>query len=319
MYRFAIKLAAASVLILPYTLSFAQDVGSFLRDSKIPQRIKPSDLGDDMRAVKIGVDKQGNDFMSLMMSPLMMLGSLFGGSSTGDPNPEAQAASRFFDMLSVSWTNGSTVSLYGQEFLVTYAPQVDFGSISKSKSPPDISKLDLNLTLISTKSITTITPRPDMTKAEWTKEVTPQENLGSKKSATLSNLKQLALGVIIYATDYDDELPYVQSTKGAYEVIFPYIKNKDVTKSLNPNGGEFRLNMAVAGVSMTSIEAPSDTPLFYEMAPWPDGTRCVAYTDGHVKFLNAEQWEKLQPYLNLKLKRTGKPLPATLGSNWETG
>jgi len=319
MFRFVTKLTVVSVLVLPYTMSFAQGIGPLLRDNKIPERIKPSDLGDDMRAVKLGVDKQGNDFMSSLMSPFMLLGSLFSSGGGGGETTESQAASRFFDMLSISWTNGSTYSLYGEEYLITYGLQIDFSSIARSKTPPDVSKMELGLTLVKTKSITTITPRPDMTKGEWMKTPSMAQSMESKKSTTLSNIKQLSLGTIMYASDYDDELPYVQSTRGIYEVTYPYLKTKEVTKSLNPNGGDFRLNMAIAGVNMTAIERPAETPLFYDMTAWPDGTRAVAFADGHAKFVDPDQWEKLRPYLSLKLKRTSKPLPANLGLGRGTG
>jgi len=325
MRRLALKLFAVTTLVLPYTASFGQGLNNLQNESKIPPRIKASELPDDMKAYKITTEKGGGDLMSMMMSPLMMLGTVFSASSSGGEQNSAEnlAAAHFIDLVSLSWTTGATYNLYGQEYLVTYAPQFDFNAIAHTKAPPDISRMDLVLTLVNTKSISTITPRPDVTKAEWNKSMTPEPgsagDLAAKKSATQSNLKQLTLGMIMYSNDYDDEMPYVQSTKAAYEVTSPYVKNRAITKSLNPNGGDFQLNMAVAGVNTTLIKEPASTPLYYEATAWPDATRCVAFVDGHVKFVAPDEWNRLQPYLFMKLKRTGKPLPATLGANWKSG
>ena len=109
----------------------------------------------------------------MMMNPMMMLMGAFGQAASGgdtkpaDPNEAAGLA--FFDKMSISWTSGATVQLYGQEFLVTYAPQLNMAEVMKAKTPPDLGKSELVLTLINTKSIASITPRPDMTKAEWLK------------------------------------------------------------------------------------------------------------------------------------------------------
>lgn len=320
----SLKLAAVAILALPTALVPAQDLGALLRGQTLPNKIKPADIGEDMRAVKIVHEKQGGggDIFSMLMNPMMMMMGAFGsmGSSEEKPaDPDQAAGMAFFDKLSISWTNGSTVKLYEQDFLVTYAVQVNMAEVTKLKSPPDLSKYDLTLTLINTKHITAITPRPDMTKEEWLKPAPAGGGRvsGGDQATTLSNVKQISLAVMMYAGDFDDEMPYVQSTKGAFEVIYPYLKNKEVTKSLNPSGAKFLLNMAVAGVNMSSIELPAETVLFYEDKPWPDGTRVVSFTDGHAKKLSPEEWERYKPTLSLKIPKTGKPLPATLGSTWD--
>lgn len=324
----SLKLAAVAILALPTALVPAQDLGALLRGQTLPNKIKPADIGEDMRAVKIVHEKQGGggDIFSMLMNPMMMMMGALGsmsGTEEKPADPDQAAGMAFFDKMSISWTNGSTVKLYEQDFLVTYSIQVNMAEVTKLKSPPDLSKYDLTLSLINTKHITAITPRPDMTKEEWLKPAPPSSGGGSagtgggEGAATLSNVKQISLALMMYSSDYDDEIPYVQSTKGAFEVIYPYMKNKDITKSLNPAGAKFLLNMAVAGVNMTSIESPAETVLFYEDKPWPDGTRVVSFTDGHAKRLSPEEWERYKPSLNLKFQRTSKPLPTTLGSTWD--
>ncbi|MBC8064256.1 MAG: hypothetical protein H7Y17_05465 [Chlorobia bacterium] len=324
--RQTLKLFAVAALILPFAVAPAQDLMSFLKDSKIPQRIKAADLGEDMRAMKITYEKQaggGGDIFSMLMNPMMMMMGAFGQAAVGEEkpaDPSQAAAMAFFDKLAISWTNGSTIKMFEQDFLVTYSVQVNMAEAMKSKNPPDLSQADLTLTLINTKQIASITPRLDMTKAEWLKPApVPPPTGAADKTKTISNAKQLALATLMYAADFDDVIPYVQSTKGGFEVTEPYFKNREITKSLNPNGAKLLLNMALAGVNMSGIELPAETILFYEDKEWPDGTRVVAFTDGHVKSLSAEEWERFKPTLSLKLPRVGKPLPATLGSNWDVG
>jgi len=312
---------AATVLLLP-SLVPAQDLNSVLQDPKHPQKIKPADLPDNMRAVKIAFEKQGgSDLFSSLMNPMMMMMGAFGAmgasGASAESNPNDAIAFDFFDRMGISWTDGSTVELYGQNFLVTYGVQINMAEAMKSKNPPDLSKQDLVLTLVNTKSIVSITPRLDMTKEAWLKPAAPPTpDTSDLKSATQSNLKQLGLAMLMYSADYDDVLPYVQSTKGAYEVLWPYMKNASITKSHNPNSPEFRLNMAIAGVSDSEIPEPARAPLFYDAAPWPDGRRCVVFLDGHSDWVDEQEWQELSSFLTAKLPRSGKPLPATLGSKW---
>ncbi len=318
----SVKLFAVAILAIPTALVPAQDLGSLLRGQSLPNKMKAADLGEDMRAVKIVHEKQGgNDFFSGLMNPMMMILGAFGrGSEMSEgaaADPDQAAGLAFFDRMGISWTNGSTIKLYDQDFLVTYSVQFNMAEIMKEKNPPDLSKYDLSLTLINTKHITAITPRTDMTKEEWLKPLGPAKGGSEDRAQTMSNAKQLSLAMIMYSADYDDELPYVQSTKGAFEVAYPYMKSKETTKSLNPSGAKFLLNMAVAGVNLSSIDSPSETVLFYEDKAWPDGTRVVSFIDGHVKRLNPDEWERAKATLSLKLPRQSKPLPATLGSTWD--
>jgi len=65
-----------------------------------------------------------------------------------------------------------------------------------------------------------------------------QAKEAAKDSSNLSNVKQLGLGVLMYATDYDDLFPLVQRSEPAYTATFgiatwqtesqPYIKSWDI-------------------------------------------------------------------------------------------
>ncbi len=128
------------------------------------------------------------------------------------------------------------------------------------------------------------------------------------QTATLSNLKQTGIATMILMSDYDDMIPYVQSTSQLYKFLMPYSKNEKVFKTINPPGGQFQFNMCLAGSLLNTLEQASQTPLFYETKVWPDGKRGVVFTDTHAKFVTKEEWDRLQPLLKLKLKKHGKPI-----------
>ncbi len=37
-----------------------------------------------------------------------------------------------------------------------------------------------------------------------------------------------------------------------------------------------------------------NTVCIYEAQPWPDGTRCVGFYDGHATFVSEAEWAKLK-------------------------
>jgi len=88
-----------------------------------------------------------------------------------------------------------------------------------------------------------------------------QAKLAAKKAAALSNSKQLGIGVMIYAGDYDDNYPLTYSVNAGSpwaantmptgpvtgfsnvntwaDLVYPYSKNKDIfTSPARPNAGK---------------------------------------------------------------------------------
>lgn len=83
--------------------------------------------------------------------------------------------------------------------------------------------------------------------------------------------KMLALGLIMYAADYDDVFP--AHAEGVGTVVNPYMRDE-----LDPTGVHFLL----AGVDQTKIENPATTVMGYIQ-----GTQGTAflYADGHVHWV----------------------------------
>src|SRR5689334_21932541 len=104
--KFTACLFAGALLFSTMPVAHGQDLGAALKDPKLPQRIKPQDLGADMYAIKITYEKQGggNDFFSMLMNPMMaMLGAFStmstGGAESKPAEPDQAAALAFFDKL----------------------------------------------------------------------------------------------------------------------------------------------------------------------------------------------------------------------------
>jgi hypothetical protein len=133
---------------------------------------------------------------------------------------------------------------------------------------------------------------------------------------TRSNMKLIALGTIMYTTDWDDVLPYAQSTRAVAYCTEPYMKNRRIWQTLNPNGGKIQFNMGIAGVGVDDVQNPAETPLFYETQFWPDGSRVVAFLDAHGSSISNSDWPIVNKALAAKFKRKAKPLPANWGSSF---
>lgn len=365
----------AFVALFPASAAFAQDYSltNAISGVDIPITMKPAEIPDDFKAVKISQAGAGDAYgLGSMMPTLMAIGAV---TNMGAP------AEMFLEILPISWTKGQIVNVVGQEYVVTYG--IDMGpetlkGMSGSKKLP---AFNLRLKLIRTSDIGSLTPLPEWNKAKYLRAMaqvtiqsqihvamnkapasvipaipaapivtsepapikgapdvvvttvpsnptinistTPEtavkgqsvaRNNVSVYEAAQTNARNLAAAMLLYAQDYDGTFPYVQSTKGAEYVIYPYVKSTGIFQTLNPvRSGEFRFNMCLAGVPMNEITDPTETPLFYDPFAWDNGTYLVAFADSHAKFLSGDEWEILKKNLALKLERKGTPLPADLG------
>lgn len=293
------RLSLAICLLLGSAVSFGQidPLGS-----EKPLTYTIESLPNDLTAVELTTTK--DNLMSLMQM------SYSGGATISAPSGGHPVLDRdtLMQMLNVYWIPKEE-NLNGKgEFMLAY--KLEFPM--QRTLMVQVSSIRFRLTYVRRQSIISITPREDFSPTaikELAKEPTPAVATGMDRTVTLSNLKQVALGTIMLGGDNNDYFPFVQSTPQLFQFIEPYTKNREILKTKNPMGGEFRFNMSLAGASMTSIEQPSGTPMYYESEAWPDGKRCIAYTDGHVKVISAEEWQRVQPFLKLKLQRKGKPIP----------
>jgi len=114
-----------------------------------------------------------------------------------------------------------------------------------------------------------------------------------KSTMNLSNLKHISRSVAIYQTDFDDRFPPdMSSVPAASDCLMPYLKNLDVTVSLNPTSPNFLGNSTLSGKQDKDILEPEKTFEFFDSAPWENGTRCVSFTDSYVKKLPEVRFQK---------------------------
>lgn len=333
---------AALLLAAPTVLgAFAQgSVADFVKSSTLKPSIAFSEVDASYKVLKIKLSSSSSEG-AFGGSALMMM------SMMGGPDKSSAGGMMLLGLLTdLYWSKGDALTLSGHEYLVTY--KLEFGLRKDALEGVETAEAPfgarMRLALVRSDMITSISPDPDNdiatirklldeAKIPYDKPVVElntnasmdaailmpvfsQAKGAAKQTATLSNAKQVALGMMIYGGDYDDVLPWPQGMKAVKFVTRPYLKNDDLWKSLNPAGGEFRFNMSLGGVSMVDVERPAETILFYEEKAWPDGRRAVAFVDGHAKFVSEEDWKRLQPTLKLRVKKTAKrPLPLNWGTD----
>lgn len=106
---------------------------------------------------------------------------------------------------------------------------------------------------------------------------------------SVTNLKQDALGFVMYVQDYDERLPPTPTQASLWPLVAPYIKNDKIT--VHPQTGEkYRVNLSLSGKLLVKIKAPGSMPILFEPQPAPDSTRAIAFLDGHVQRLAETTW-----------------------------
>jgi hypothetical protein len=78
----------------------------------------------------------------------------------------------------------------------------------------------------------------------------------------MSNIKQLALSMHIYAVDHEDRLP-LEPDWG--EAVYPYVKNWDIYSPPQNwfDGLTYSMNRQLAGADLQAIPEPHETPLLF--------------------------------------------------------
>lgn len=106
------------------------------------------------------------------------------------------------------------------------------------------------------------------------------------------SLKQLALAVAMYATDWD-ALPPLDDPEAAKQALAEYVPDESVFT--DPRTGQpYATNAAMSGVRPSDLENAARTVIFYQAEPGADGKRGVAFADGHAERVSAEEWEQLR-------------------------
>ena len=112
---------------------------------------------------------------------------------------------------------------------------------------------------------------------------------------SLSNVRQIALGALMYMQDYDETYPL--SAQKFPDLIYPYVKDKSVFRSPLAEEGErisYSMNPKLQNKSAAAVKNPAKTILIYEGKDGKplfryDGRTVLAFADGHAKLMTQEE------------------------------
>ena len=80
-----------------------------------------------------------------------------------------------------------------------------------------------------------------------------------RNAACKSNLKQLSLGLLMYAQDHDNRFPPAESWADA---VRPYVRNRDVYEC--PAGGGYAYNSELSNIALGDIRSPWNCPMLFD-------------------------------------------------------
>lgn len=290
-------LLAASVAGHSQTIS-ALDMSTLLRGDQTPLTHKLSDLDGTWRRLSVSASADS-------ANPGQAYLSLLSGTGTAD----------------YYYTQGQTETVGSETYLVAYhrqTPPFDFAALMRagnSADPPKPIPLTpdtvLSLSLLNLRtagSLNDIRPFDMQQEIAASRQTAAQmEDMGvgdttvmaepldgqSLSQMSVSNLKQLDLGLLQYMQDNDEYLPSMKDVATVKKAIYPYLKSDQIF--LQPETKRpYQPNASLSKRSMASFNDPATMVVLYEDAPDAANTRAVAFLDGHVKRIPEAQWPALK-------------------------
>ena len=128
----------------------------------------------------------------------------------------------------------------------------------------------------------------------------PEKMQGSRDAATrtviLSNLKQLALGVMLYTDDHDDKMTLDQAS--LKKKLAAYLKNEKTWSGPDGKLLDVQFNPNLVGKSLASVAEPANTVLLSlgtkdKLQMFGNETP-IAFVDGHCRYMAKEALGKLK-------------------------
>lgn len=121
----------------------------------------------------------------------------------------------------------------------------------------------------------------------------------AKRTANLSNIKQVGLAILQYAEANDSYLPIAFTSHEDLRLAAElYNENSDWLESINPDESEFLPNPELTGVSTYSVAEPEITVLAMDSKPWPDmNLTTYVFVDGHAKYRGRSGQIRLKPFI----------------------
>ncbi|MGD8236967.1 MAG: DUF1559 domain-containing protein [Armatimonadota bacterium] len=121
----------------------------------------------------------------------------------------------------------------------------------------------------------------------------------ARQAACMSNIKQLGMACMMYATDNDGQLPTAVDAQGFHDAISPYVQNEGLFTCPSARDEQsYAFNPNLAGVNIEELPDAMNTPMLWEAGAQPgglppvpgtttgrhNGGDNVAFADGHCKW-----------------------------------
>jgi len=273
------------LITTPLTRGENADLKELLAGNRVPLNQKLKDLDATWR--RVGVTGQ-SDSGALLMFYARLVG---GAAST------------------TYYTKGETVTIAGETYLLAYRPQTkdpDMMALMRGGTPPPPEPFTpdtpLALSLVQLRTAGSLTDiRPFNLEQEIAAQERAQEEVrsaieGPREKAvntqSLNNLKQIGLGLAMFADDNNEKLPDLSDPASLKKALAKYISNDKVF--MHPRTGEpYSPNPALSGKSRQEFNT-AETVVVYEAKPSDDGTRGVLFSDGHVERVTDAKWQDLK-------------------------
>ena len=125
-------------------------------------------------------------------------------------------------------------------------------------------------------------------------ELLREREIASAGGNCLSNLKQVVLGLLMFASDYDNA--FKVTSDGWVESLKPYVKNMSLFHCPDApgTGTSYTLNPSILGKSINAFTRPDETVLLYEgqdgnLEFRHEGQAVVGFVDGHCKLVSRDE------------------------------
>lgn len=281
----------ALLLLLTPVLAQQATMGDIFSGKLAPLTVAVQELGPEWLSVEMRTPQAMPEWFTSMVA------------NEGGPNLRALQPSYY--------TKGQTVSIGDETYLLAYelpAMTIDPQAMREGAPPARITpETKLNLTLLHLRtagSLLNLHPfdlkaemarMDEQNKAEKARIKARDERIQqARKMASTNNLRQLITAAQMYTQDNEECMP------GA-ATVWEDIKIEEEA-ILHPVTKErYTYNVTLSGVSLGDIAKPEEMAAFYEEnPPWEDGSRLVAFVDGHVESVSAEQWPEVKRKSGIK-------------------
>ncbi len=223
---------------------------------------------------------------------------------------EGGLESLYLGMLSpaanAAYTKGHLVSVGGESFLIAYRLPVDTASVAAmvrrgraGAALPEITAdtaLVLSLlnlrTLGSLNAVKPVDVAAELAEYKRSGSFMQEMMSGGEEGGQEPNLRDLAMAVQMYATEYD-ALPPMESMDAAKAALIEYVPGGE-TFTDPMTGKPYGVNSSLSRKRVADIPDSASAVVFYQTQPGPDGMREVAFLDGHTQRVSDADWAKVK-------------------------